>query len=184
MPYVQYCCTCYREKQNSLEAARINRTEGNRATSVSERSSLWPQSVPGWRICERLPPGSWAVVGLGVRKMALCCAVACCVEYCCNVVPRNLPAGNSSAIYRKPTKLSQCCRIWAFLLSMSSDFDGGIADNLHHTQSPPQVDHYYYYANIYVCIYKYSFYHVRYPGTMTVYFKVLGSQCHYCSMYY
>ena len=85
LPYVQYCCTCYREKQNSLEAARINRTEGNRATSVSERSSLWPQSVPGWQLsCERLPPASWAAVGLSVGNMALCRAVACCVEYCCS----------------------------------------------------------------------------------------------------
>ena len=68
---------------------------------------------------------------------------------------------------------------------MSSDFEGAIADNLHHTKSPPRVDHYYdYYTSIYVCIYTYSFYHAPYPGTMTVYFKVLSSQCYYRSMYY
>ena len=46
----------------------------NRATSVSEQSSLWPQIVPGWQPSyERLPPASWAVVGLGAGMMALCC---------------------------------------------------------------------------------------------------------------
>ena len=63
--------------------------------SVSERSSLWPQSVPGWQLlCERLSPASWAVVGLGVGKMALCCAVACCADYCCSG-----PSVDSAAVF-------------------------------------------------------------------------------------
>ena len=142
---------------------------------------MWPQSVPGWQpSCERLPPASWAVVGLGVGMMALCCAVACCVENRVAVVPllivpRCLPAGNNTAIYRQPTQLSQHCRYWVFLLSMSSSFKGAIADNLHDTQLPPQVDHSY--TSTYIHIFILS----RYPGTMTIYFKVLGSQCH-CSM--
>ena len=93
------------------------------------------------------------------------------------IAPRYLPAGSNTAIYRQPTQLSQCCRCWVFLLSVSSDFKGAIADNLHSTQSPPQVDHYY--TSTYIHIFILS----RYPGTMTVCFKVLGSQC-YCSMYY
>ena len=98
------------------------------------------------------------------------------------IVPRYLPARNNTAIYQQPTQLLQYCRYWVFLSSMSSDFKGAIADNLHHTQSPPQVDHYYYYATskyVHICILS------RHPGTMTAYsyFKVLGTQCHY-SMYY
>ena len=57
-----------------------------------------------------MPPASWAVVGLGVEKMALCWAVACYVEYGAVVplyglliVPRHLPAANNTAIYRQPT---------------------------------------------------------------------------------
>ena len=38
---------------------------------------------------------------------------------------------------------------------MSSDFKGTIADNLHHNQSPPHVDHYYYYL-VYKYVYTYN----------------------------
>ena len=61
---------------------------------------------------------------------------------------------------------------------MSSDFKGAIAEKLHHTQSAPKVDPYYYYTHKYIQILIPS----RYPGTMTLYFKVLGSQYHF-SMY-
>ena len=48
---------------------------------------------------------------------------------------------------------------------MSSDFKGAMAANLHHTQSPPQVDYYYYYYYHYYYYYyytntcRYSFHH-------------------------
>ena len=93
--YVLYCYTCYREKQNSLEAARINRIERTIARRACRSKALWPQSVPGWLpSCERLPPASWAVVGLGVEKMASFCAVECCAEYSCSG-----PSMNSAAVF-------------------------------------------------------------------------------------
>ena len=83
----------FSRKANRLEAED---REDNRATSVSEQSSLWPQSVPGWQpSCERLPPASWAVVGMVVGMMALCCAVVCCVEYSCSGPSIN----NSAAVF-------------------------------------------------------------------------------------
>ena len=76
------CRTCYREEQNRLEAAGQTR-EGNCTTNVSEQSFLWSHSVPGGQPSrERLPPTSWAVVGLGVGMMALRCAVLCCAVLC------------------------------------------------------------------------------------------------------
>ena len=62
--------------------------EGNRAASVSEQSSLWPQIVPGWQpSCERLPTASWDVAGSGIGRMALRFASRClflfrCLCYC------------------------------------------------------------------------------------------------------
>ena len=51
---------------------------------MSGQRSPWPQSVPGWQPSrERLPPASWAVLGLGGRMMALYCAVVSIVEYSC-----------------------------------------------------------------------------------------------------
>ena len=68
-------------KANRLIAARPNRIERTIARRACQsKRSLWPQSVPGWQPSfERLPSASWAVVGLGVEMMALCCAVVCCV---------------------------------------------------------------------------------------------------------
>ena len=97
------------------------------------------------------------------------------------IVPRYLPAGNNTAIRcRQPTQLSQYCRCCLFLLStcmssnFTSHFKGAIADNLHHTHSPRQVDHYYCYT-IKVHTMVHIFILSRYPGTMTVtlYFEVL-----------
>ena len=107
---------------------------------MSERNSLWPQSVPGCQPpCERLPPASWAVVWLGVGMVALCCAVWSCVEFGCSDPSISCAAVFASRkyygkIYRQHTQLSQYCRYWAFQLCMSSDFQGAIADTLHLTQ--------------------------------------------------
>ena len=59
---------------------------------------------------------------------------------------------------------------------MSRYFGGAIADNLHHLIAPTGGS---------LLLYKYVqiFILSRYPATMTIYFKVLGSPCH-CSMYY
>ena len=89
------------KSKSSYSSTSKQDREDNRATSVSEQRSLWPQSVPGWQpSCERLPPASWAVVGLGVGMMALCCAVVCCAEYSCSCPSINLaavfPAGKNS----------------------------------------------------------------------------------------
>ena len=167
LPYVQYCCTrrwgrmLSRNTKSSWRSTSKLDREDSHATSVSEQGSMWPQSVPGWQpSCERLPPASWAVVGLGVGMMALCCAVVWCVEYSCNVPLLLVPAAvfaslKNTAIYRQPTQLSQYCRYWVIRLSMSSDLKGAIAGNPHNTQSPPQVDH----CNYYTSTYRYSLYH-------------------------
>ena len=127
-----------RKVKSSWSSTSKRDREDNLATSVSEQSFLRPQSVPGRQpSCERLPPARWAVVGLGVGMMALCCAVVCCVEYGCSG-----PSINTTLVV-------------SIIYDMSSDFKGAIADNLHQTQSPPQVDHYYYYTSTY----RYSFYH-------------------------
>ena len=85
---------CHDGRKNVFQKVKIvlklqveqEREEGNRVASVSEQSSLWPQSVPGWEpSCERLPPASWAVVESGVGMMALCCAAWCCLCYYCYV---------------------------------------------------------------------------------------------------
>ena len=153
-------------------------------TRVSEQRSLWPHSVPNWQpSCQRLPPASWALVGLGVGMMALCCVVLCCAVLCCVEYSCSGPSVNSAGICRSEiTRQHIGNRHYAlsvlpvFLFSVSSDFKRATTDNLHHlivaTGGPllPQ---------------KYIHIHIvsRYPGTMTAYFKVLGSQCHY-SMYY
>ena len=73
----------------------------SRDEGVRAKLSLWPQSVPGWQpSCERLPPASWAVVGLGVGMMDLCCAVVCCVEY-----NYSGPSNNSAAVFASRKKI-------------------------------------------------------------------------------
>ena len=143
------------KSESPLSSTSKRNREDNRATRVSDQSSLWPGSVPGWQPSrERLPPASWAEVGLGVGMMALSCAV-CAGWNTVTVVlllirPWYLPVGNNtSKIYRQPTN-SQYCRYWVFVLSMLSDFKGAIADNLHYTQSPRQEDYYYYYTSTYI----------------------------------
>ena len=86
MLYAQYCCTCYREKQNSLEAARINRMERTIARRACQSKALCGCLVylaGSHRVstCRR-PVGP--LLGWGVGMMTLCCAVACCVEYGCS----------------------------------------------------------------------------------------------------
>ena len=141
----------YQDKRDRLDMSIARR--------ACQSKTLCGRSVPDWQpSCERLPPAGWAVVALGVGMMALCCAVVSCVEF-----RYSGPSINSAAVFvsRKQygnhisatTQLSQYCRHWVFQLSESSDFKGAIADNLYHTLSPTQVDHYYYYTSIY------SFYH-------------------------
>ena len=84
-----------RESKSSWSSTSKQDREDDRATSVSEQSSPWPQSLPGWQpSCERLPPASWPVVGLGCGMMALCCAAIYCVVYRCGG-----PSINCAAVF-------------------------------------------------------------------------------------
>ena len=80
------------KSESPLSSTSKRNREDNRATRVSDQSSLWPGSVPGWQPSrERLPPASWAEVGLGVGMMALSCAVVCWVEYSYSGPPIDTP---------------------------------------------------------------------------------------------
>ena len=76
-------------KKAKASCCRSNRRKGNRAKRVSEQSSLWRYGAGshGVRDCHQPVYYScyWAVVGLGVGMVALCCAVLCgvCCCSCC-----------------------------------------------------------------------------------------------------
>ena len=130
----------------------------------------------------------------------LCCAVwnTVAVVPILIIVPWYLPAGNNTTICRQPTLLSQYCRYYILgVLSMSSDFYIIYVKRFQRRYGGQPAPHSIAPTGglllllllplllLLLLLYKYMqiFIPSRYPGTMTVYFKVLGSQC-LCSMCY
>ena len=137
---------------------------------MSEQRSLWPQSLLGWQAsCERLPPASRAVVEQAVWMVALCCAVVCCVIYSCSG-----PSINNAAVFASRTYYGNNISATDTILSIlpilgvpvmyvkrfQRRYSGQTAPHsIALTCKTVEVRTYIHFS--------------RYPGTMTVYFKVL-----------